>query len=334
MSTQQSAPLDGEYNGYKLTSVAILFIVLEAIFVALRFLARNVARTPWGLDDFLILPSLLFCWGIAILSLVMVYACGVGHHADYIMAIDPETYTSWAKSAVAVEIIYCTSVVFPKLSILAMYLRLFPVKKVYRYSIFVLMFIITTNGIAGIFTSGLSCRPLATRWKPELGGECINVTYYWRYISLANIISDVAMLILPLPVVWNLHVSLPQKLSLTILFLTGSFGLTSSIVRFAIFYDNEAFVDGTWASVRLMTWTLVEPGMYLIAACLPNYRPLWLHFRERLGSSKWPSHPHTSNTSASTKNPKYIELGEKNFANVVASKSSASSRNDLEEQRL
>ncbi|KAI4180910.1 MAG: hypothetical protein L6R41_006944 [Letrouitia leprolyta] len=238
MSTQQSAPLNSEYNGYKLTSVAILFIVLEAIFVASRFFARHVARTPWGLDDFLILPSLLFCWGIAILSLgefyirvaktvinprkVMVYACGVGHHANYILATDPSTYISWAKSAVAVEIIYCTAVVFPKLSILAMYLRLFPVKKVYRYTIFTLMFIITANGIAGVLTSGLSCRPLATRWNPKLGGECINVTYYWRYISLANIISDVVMLILPLPIVWKLQVSLPQKLSLTVLFLTGS----------------------------------------------------------------------------------------------------------------
>ncbi|KAI4095109.1 MAG: hypothetical protein LQ344_001760 [Seirophora lacunosa] len=210
MSTQQAAPTNDEYSGYKLIAVAIVFIVIEGLLVALRFLSRHVARTPWGLDDFLIMPSLLFCWGICILSL------------DYILATSPETYVSWAKSAVAVEIIYCTSVVFPKLSILAMYLRVFPVKKVYRYATYTLMFIVTANGIAGIFASLLSCQPLATRWDPALGGECINVTYYWRYISLANIVSDLAMLILPLPVVWKLHVSLPQKLSLTVLFLTGS----------------------------------------------------------------------------------------------------------------
>lgn len=152
----------------------------------------------------------------------MVYACGVGHHATYILAVEPATYISWAKSAVAVEIIYCTSVVFPKLSILAMYLRLFPVKKAYRYTTFTLMFIVAANGIAGDFTSLLSCRPLASRWDPARHGHCINITNYWRFISLANIISDIAMLVLPLPVVWNLHVSLPQKISLTVLFLTGS----------------------------------------------------------------------------------------------------------------
>ena len=152
----------------------------------------------------------------------MVYACGVGHHASYILATDPSTYVSWAKSAVAVEVIYCTSVVFPKISILAMYLRLFPVKKEYRYTIFALMFIIAANGIAGDFTSLLSCQPLRKRWDPTLKGHCIDVTNYWRFISLANIISDVAMLLFPLPVVWKLHVSLPQKVGLTVLFLTGS----------------------------------------------------------------------------------------------------------------
>lgn len=69
MSTQQSGPVRDDYIGYKLVTVGIVFIALEGILVALRFLARHFARTPWGLDDFLILPSLLFCWGISILAL-------------------------------------------------------------------------------------------------------------------------------------------------------------------------------------------------------------------------------------------------------------------------
>lgn len=40
-------------------------------------------------------------------------------------------------------------------------------------------------------------------------------------------------------------------------------------------------VDGTWDSVDLMTWTLVETDVYLIAACLPTYRPLFLQLLEK-----------------------------------------------------
>ena len=152
----------------------------------------------------------------------MVYACGVGYHKTYILATDPTLYIRFAKSTVAAEVIYCTSVVFPKLSILAMYLRIFPVEKVYRYTVFIIMFIVAANGLCGDLTSLLSCRPLAARWDPAVQGNCINVTNYWRFISLANIISDVAILVIPLPIVWKLHISLPQKLGLTVVFLTGS----------------------------------------------------------------------------------------------------------------
>ena len=71
MSTQDSALSQNDYIGYKLTTVIYIFMVLEAVFVALRFLARHFAKTPWGLDDTLIIPSLLFCWGVCIHALGM-----------------------------------------------------------------------------------------------------------------------------------------------------------------------------------------------------------------------------------------------------------------------
>ena len=165
----------------------------------------------------------------------MVYACGVGYHATVVLANDPQTFISWQKSAIAVEVIYCTAVVFPKLSILALYLRLFPTQKVYRYVAYAMMVIISANGIAGDVTSLLSCRPLSMRWDQNIKGECINVSNYWRFISLANIITDLAMLVFPLPHVWQLKTSRSQKISLTVLFLTGS--LWVSPLSFASFGD-------------------------------------------------------------------------------------------------
>lgn len=51
-------------------------------------------------------------------------------------------------------------------------------------------------------------------------------------------------------------------------------GLVTSILRFAAFFATMAFTDGTWASVNLLIWCIVEPGIYLIAACLIVCRPL------------------------------------------------------------
>ena len=57
-------------------------------------------------------------------------------------------------------------------------------------------------------------------------------------------------------------------------------GLVTSILRFAIFFRNNAVQDGTWIATDLEIYTICEPGMYLVAACLPTYRPLAKRARE------------------------------------------------------
>lgn len=49
--------------------VAVAFIVLELLLVALRFVSRSVSKTHSGLDDVLIVPALVFCLGICILAI-------------------------------------------------------------------------------------------------------------------------------------------------------------------------------------------------------------------------------------------------------------------------
>ena len=53
-------------------------------------------------------------------------------------------------------------------------------------------------------------------------------------------------------------------------------GTAFSILRFASFFRGSAVADGTWDSVDLIYWTIIEPGVYLIAACLPTFRPVFI----------------------------------------------------------
>ena len=60
-------------------------------------------------------------------------------------------------------------------------------------------------------------------------------------------------------------------------------GLVASIVRFAIFFNSDALEDPTWKSAYLNIWTIVEPGTYFMAACLPALRPILLVCARQLG---------------------------------------------------
>jgi hypothetical protein len=53
----------------------------------------------------------------------------------------------------------------------------------------------------------------------------------------------------------------------------------------ALFFKLDAFSDATWASTQLMPWTLAEPGVIFICACLPALWPMVLRIRSRIGLS-------------------------------------------------
>ena len=59
-------------------------------------------------------------------------------------------------------------------------------------------------------------------------------------------------------------------------------GIIASCVRFAEFFQSDALQDPTWKSSFLNVWTVTEPATYLIAACLPALRPIFLSGMRRL----------------------------------------------------
>lgn len=55
-----------EYNGNPVIVTAIVFIILNTIFVCLRFLSRHLQNTAFGWDDAFIVPSWLTNIGMCI----------------------------------------------------------------------------------------------------------------------------------------------------------------------------------------------------------------------------------------------------------------------------
>jgi hypothetical protein len=162
------------------------------------------------------------------MNAVEVKVAGVGKHLDVLLVTNPEALIRWAKCGYAIEQLYSIAVVFPKLSILASYLRIF-LTKPYRVTTYTLAAIIVANGIAGVITSFASCRPFSSRWTQMAYADkyCIDTVAYWRWISFPNIITDLVMLVLPLPVIWSLRLAKKDRLALVAIFCCGSMYVSS-----------------------------------------------------------------------------------------------------------
>ncbi|KAI1147214.1 hypothetical protein F4825DRAFT_455722 [Nemania diffusa] len=273
------------YGGQSVIIWASLFIILCTLFVALRFISLRVGRRAIGLEDWLILPALIIEVGLCVNGICSVLYGGVGRHEAYVLKFEPPAFTTWAQTLFVTELLY--GLVFPieKTTILLLYLRLFRVHRWFRVTTYFLIAYIWLWGISEVIVAIAQCQPIAFQWNRKIeGGHCIDQLAYYRWVSVPNVIHDVVMLIMPLPVVWTLKIDFRQKLALTAVFLIGSIGCISSFVRLSIFFKLNALSDNTWASIQLQSWTLAETGVILISACLPSLWPLVLRTMTRKGT--------------------------------------------------
>ena len=108
----------------------------------------------------------------------------------------------------------------PKLSVLYLYARLF-MNPIRRLSYLVAAFVVT-NFVAGILAFAFECRPFAFMWNKTIaGGYCINTNQSYAYFSIPNLVSDVAIIFLPLRPLWKLQVPRSTKVGLFVTFSLG-----------------------------------------------------------------------------------------------------------------
>ncbi|KUL92522.1 hypothetical protein ZTR_02635 [Talaromyces verruculosus] len=222
----------------------ISMTVLAVVFIILRFLARWKQGLRIGVDDYAIVLSLLL---------------------------------------LSFECVYCTTVGIIKISILLMYRRIFPTRG-FRIAATILGSIVIGWVIAIICVSVFQCTPIAKAWDFSLSGTCINLKGSFIGNGVPNILTDIAILALPVRIVWGLHASVTHRLSVIVVFLLGSFVVFTSAYRFSTLFQFEP-TDTPWTLAKPCTWCLVECSSGIISACLPTLRPLFVMFSSKFSSS-------------------------------------------------
>ena len=159
---------------------------------------------------------------IMIIAIASVVDGGVGHHEATLALTDPEKPVLATKFFFVLSFLYLAAVVFPKLAILAIYLRVF-VQTHFRTACYILAMLVIANWVGNTVALLSMCKPLQYFWDHTItGGHCFHIKERSCWASLINIITDVAMLVLPLPFIWKIHTSRSVKIGLTITFATGS----------------------------------------------------------------------------------------------------------------
>ncbi|KAI1321110.1 hypothetical protein F5Y16DRAFT_413844 [Xylariaceae sp. FL0255] len=279
---------------------AYTFLVLCPIVTATRIWSRKRSGAKLGVDDYTILSSLTFA---SVTDIILIIGChyGYGMHAASLTAA--ERYRASRSTFYISQITYKTSINLTKASILLLYLRIFSSVHWMRYTCISLLVCIGAYCVAADLATIFQCEPIVAAFDKTIAdGEkrCINNGIFWLANAGFSIITDVIILLIPMPLVYALQVPRMQKTALVLVFALGTFVVTTSILRTTTLEVQATSADPLY-DVSSTMWTLIEMSVAIISACLPQIRPVIMALFPRLMPTYYNSRGEKS-TSRSSNN--------------------------------
>ena len=152
-----------------------------------------------------------------LLALVLQWVSnGLGHHASQVPL---EDLAKGLKFLYGGTFIFGLAITMPKYSALFFYVRMFKTNsRFFRISLWVVGALITAWILSAIPPTIIQCTPVRKAWLPLTPGYCLD-SYKWALGSaIVSVVIDFLIMLLPLPVLWNLHTGRSRKVVLTGIF--------------------------------------------------------------------------------------------------------------------
>ncbi len=148
-----------------------------------------------------------------------------------------------------VPMLYSTTMCLIKASTLFLLYRLFPSKLVLHILHALGLVVVIYSIVQGVCTL-VQCLPIESLWNPTVPHKCLNLSMVLIVCSVLNILTDIAMFVLPLTQLRGLKLPRAQKFQLVAIFAQGGFVCAISIIRIPTLAKVDPF-DTTCMSLSL-----------------------------------------------------------------------------------
>lgn len=201
--------------------------VLATVAITARFIARRPPASS-GLDDWVALSAYIFFLALSVCHFIISAPYGYAGHNQ--ANFDSQQLKQFLIIIYADNICYtfCTTTI--KAAITLLLRRVFPTRPFHLITA-VLGGILVVWGIFVLFFQIFSCTPVHSFWDYMEQEHCIDTTMFYNGVAVSNVLFDSILLILPIPMVWQLQMDLRRKLQVSFVFVLGGFTIICSILR-------------------------------------------------------------------------------------------------------
>ncbi|KAL8647428.1 MAG: hypothetical protein Q9210_005566 [Variospora velana] len=193
----------------------------------------------------------------------------------------PPEYLNGYLTTIAVDgYLYLVAIVLAKLSLLIFLYHIFQVDRTFRIAAWVTGFVFVVWGIIALLMAIFACRPVRASWDLTLRRKkttkCNPQPYDTENVyGFCNIITDFVLIIMPIPMVWNMQSGFKKKTGIILVFMTGAFVCVVAIIRQYYAYNSGQSGNPSRGIITIKIWMAIEVNVAIIVACLPALTPLF-----------------------------------------------------------
>ncbi|KAF4432969.1 Satratoxin biosynthesis SC1 cluster protein 4 [Colletotrichum fructicola] len=249
--------------------VAVLAVLTFPV-VILRLVSRRSIAGKLELDDWTTLVTAIV---LAATMGCVIASAKLGFGLHY-WNVNPANAQRIIQLYYAVQMLYIIVLILAKVSIVALFARVFPSRKFQLVNRLVFVFLVG-HGLVFTFVIMFECTPIAGIWDRTLIRKCVDLNAVALASAILSIVEDIVILAMPIQQLSQLQLGSKKKLAVIFMFSLGSFACITSIVRLrwlVLFADSY---DTTWDNVDFVTWSITEISVALMCGSLPALRPLF-----------------------------------------------------------
>lgn len=292
--------LDDQSQWQAIIITTLIFTMSMILVVALRFWIR---RRILHIEDWLTFGTMLFSSTYSA-SVILQTRYGLGLP---VALQPPQDWHHYMSINYASRPFYLLGLAGFKLALCTSYLRMTQgsTGRTYRRIIVAVAYFSTFSHIIFVLLYLCQCVPISGMFDRDAvtDGQCIRFAPLNYSISVVVILCDVTIFLLPMPLIYRLHLERSIKIGLAIAFALGLLTTVLSIMR-ATQIHRIAYGDGddTYFVIR----SALELNIGIITSCLPVLRPvLRLIPRKLISLLRLPT---TNNNSSASHSNGAIEL--------------------------
>ncbi|CAI6338708.1 unnamed protein product [Periconia digitata] len=282
-------------RGPAVLAVTATTLVFCSAFVLFRLISRwgIVKKRAW--DDWTIILAWILAFGTSF-AICFGTTHGLGRHQA---SIPNDIEAEMKKASYAFSVLYNPALMATKTSILIFYLSLSKTQKIFRWATIATLVVVNVGGLALTLLNIFQCAPVAAALQTPVpsSASCTDIVTIYLSSAPLNIITDLAIFFLPMPILTGMRLPTTQKAILIVTFGFGVFVCMVDIVR--IYYLQDAqrenlrathnnmpdsgtetrnTTDFSWYASLSFMWSAVEINVGIMVACVPGLKPIVKRF--------------------------------------------------------